>query len=597
MSQSLTWDSLEYELQPWIKLAVEAMGFEAMTPVQASTIPLFAGNKDVVVESVTGSGKTVAFVIPILEKIIKDGANSAAFRKGHFHSLIVSPTRELASQIQLVVQSFLNYYPDNCYPIRSQIIVGTNQVTVRDDVAEFMQNRPQILIGTPGRLLDFLKMVGVKTTSCGIVVLDEADKLLDYNFGKDVDNILKFLPKQRRTGLFSATISSAGDEVFKTGMRNPVKISVKSHKKAPQSLKMNYVVVEPEKKFELLLSILNYYRFKKCIVYLPTCISVTYFYAIIQHLTKLGQMDEDLKIYSLHGKLQTTSRMKTLEKFTQDLNKSVLLTTDVAARGIDIPNIDLVLQMDPPTDTDIFLHRCGRTGRANRVGKAIVLLNAGREEDYIPFLHVKNIELERTEISCKPIPGFNTIIKDWILEDRARFDLSIKVYVGFIRHYSKHTASSIFRLQTLDYVGLAKMHGLLRLPRMPEIQKYLNQDQMPEEGWLIMPPINLATFAYADKQKEKARLQALKNTNEIIDKRKLKSQLKKNMAWSNKTTTKENKVERKTKLAQKRKAIEEQLARENSNSESEIEEDWKDIVRQRKKKKVDSQLQGAFGDL
>ena len=597
MARSLSWDDLKCDIEPWIRTAIDAMGFETMTPVQASTIPLFSGNKDVVVESVTGSGKTIAFVIPVLERLIKEEANSPKFKKSHFHSLIISPTRELASQIQSVIEEFLKYYPDDQYPIRSQLIVGTGDSTVRDDINRFMDNRPQILVGTPGRILDFIQKSNVKTSSCGTVVLDEADRLLDLNFQKDVETILKLLPKQRRTGLFSATIESAGAQIFKTGMRNPVKVAVKSHSSAPSSLSINYIVTPPEDKLQLLLTLLNNYRFKKCIVYFPTCISVTYFYAFINYLKSIDLITEDISIFSLHGKLQTQSRMKTLNSFTTSLKNSVLFTTDVAARGIDIPDVDLVIQLDPPTDSDIFIHRCGRTGRANRVGKAIVLLNEGREEDYIPFLEVKNVILEEESIKITPIDTLSQTFKEWIMQDRARFDHGIRAYVAFIKYYSKHSASSIFRLQTMNFVGIAKFYGLLRLPKMPEITQYALASSIPEGGWLVSPPIDLDTFSYMDKRKEKERLQELKNIQHINDKKKLKSELKKkNMAWSDKKLSKDAKIERKAAMAAKRKAIEEKLLQEGNESEGEVEQDWKDLVRQNKKKKHNI-IQGSFGDL
>lgn len=558
---SLSWDSLKYELQPWIKNAIEIMGFEHMTPVQASTIPMFAGNKDVVVDSVTGSGKTVAFVIPILEKIIHENAISQ-LKRGHFHSLIVSPTRELAKQIQSVINSFLEHYDkDN---IKSQLLVGTNEHSIRDDVNRFLDDKPLILVGTPGRILDFIQFPNVKTQSCSMVVLDEADRLLDVSFVGDVEKILNILPKQRRTGLFSATIDSAGSSIFKTGLRNPVKIKVnsKNNQAAPSSLKLNYCVVQPQYKLQQLLHILNNFKFKKCIVYFPTCISVTFFYSFIQYLqTKKHLVNEDLHIFSLHGKLQTTSRMKTLQSFTDTLNDSILLTTDVAARGIDIPDVDLVIQLDPPNDTDLFLHRCGRTGRANRIGKALTFINQGREEDFIPFMEVKNVMLEEDSTMLDPElfdpeeetdsekkekeNKFYKMFTEWILQDRDRFDHAVKSYVAFIRYYSNHSASSIFRLQSFDYIGLGKMFGLFRLPRMPEITKNLKNanDVTFGDGWIMNPnSIDMDKFAYLDRKKEKKRLEDLANIQKIHDKKKLKFELKKkNMSWSNKTDTKESK--------------------------------------------------------
>lgn len=604
MSQSLSWDSLDHPLRPWIRTAIEVMGFENMTPVQASTVPMFAGNKDVVVESVTGSGKTIAFIVPILEKIISEEANTTKFKRGHFHSLIITPTRELSNQIQSVIQSFLEHYPDGHPDIGSQLLVGTSQRTVRDDVTDFLENRPRILVGTPGRVLDFLQMPSVKASSCNMVVLDEADRLLDVSFFGDVEKILSALPKQRRTGLFSATISSAGDHIFKTGLRNPVKITVKSKKQGPESLGLYYTVVDPEAKFQQFLSIVNDYKFKKCIAYFPTCISVTYFYSFMQYLQKeQNVLNEEIEVFSLHGKLQTNSRMKTLECFTKTLSKAVLLTTDVAARGIDISDVDLVIQLDPPTDTNIFLHRCGRTGRANRSGKAITFLNEGREEDFVPFLEVKNVELEEMNLKINGIPNekFYELFQNWILQDRARFDLGVRSYVAFIKYYSNHSANSIFRLQSLDYLGLAKMYGLFRLPRMPEITKYF-KDESLKDGWILSAPIDMDKFAYKDKKRETMRLEELKNLKKINDKKKLKFELKKkNMAWSNTAQSKEFKTDRRAKMALKRKAIEEEIENDKGGNEHEDEvKDWKDEVLLKKKRRQNnsnSSMQGSFDDL
>ncbi|KAL3240498.1 ATP-dependent RNA helicase SPB4 [Nakaseomyces bracarensis] len=617
MSKSLEWSELGYDLQPWIKNAIEIFGFDSMTPVQASTIPMFARNKDVVVESVTGSGKTVAFVIPILEKILSEGINNAKFKKGHFYSLILAPTRELSNQIQTVIDSFLEYLPEDQYPIKTQLLVGTNERSVRDDINVLLDERPQILIGTPGRVLEFLQSPTVKTTSCGMVVLDEADRLLDISFFKDVEKILNILPKQRRTGLFSATISSAGSLIFKTGLRNPVKITVNSKgSSAPTSLNLFYATMKPEEKFLNLLKLLNTTKFKKCIVYFPTCTSVTFFYQYMRYLQENFNelLRDDMKVISIHGKLTTQSRRKALDSFSQVLNDSVLLTTDVAARGIDIPDVDLVLQVDAPTDSDIFLHRCGRTGRANRIGRAILFLNEGREEDYVDFMSVKNIQLDLIDLGVggKKIDSreFYDKFVHWILQDRANYDLSVKSYVAYIRYYTKHSASSIFRLQSLDYVSLGKMYGMFRLPRMPEITKYLQEKSKRKEaveglydsGWLIdPPPIDMDKYQYMDKKREKARLEELSKLAQIQDKKKLKFELKnKNLSWSNKTMTKEERQERREKMELKRKAFELEIAAEaeNDKSDEEVTEDWKDVIMKKKKKaKLSSSMQGSFDDL
>lgn len=664
---SLLWDQLKYPLRPFIKNAIDSLGFETMTPVQASTIPLFSGNKDVVVESYTGSGKTVAFVIPILERLLNELTNTKTGKldklpKGHFHTLVIAPTRELSSQIHSVLEYFLEFYESEVQKndeenteeekdtatlgtdvvmqqyfgdISSMLLVGgDSKKTIREDYQSFMENKPQILIGTPGRVLDFLKIQYISTKSCNCVVLDEADRLLDESFLKDTEKILQMLPKQRRTGLFSATISSAGLAIFKTGMRNPVKVSVKPSlvknvrnvggvqsgsvsRKNPTKLEINYVVLKPEYKLKLLLKIFQDFKYKKIITYFPTCLCVEFFYKIISHLKP------DLKIYSLHGKLNTNARQKTLDNFTSNLNPCILLTTDVAARGIDIPHVDMVLQVDPPTDSDIFLHRCGRTGRANQSGHALVFLNKGREEDYVEFLQVKNIDITplQNKFDDDCLDSMYDLQKDvlqWSLQDRARFDDAIKAFVSFIRYYSKHSATSIFRLQSLDYIGLAKLYGLIRLPKMPEIDKYCSNlksssnntdtdtdDTILSNGWLISQPIDMKEYKYLNKQKEEKRLKDLQNLQKIKDKNKLKTELKKkNMAWSNNTDTKEKKLERREKMSLKRNAIEEKLKQEEQKKQngmdSEEEEqvtDWKDMVRANKKRKQDSSVQGSFDDL
>ena len=609
---SLEWENLRYDLYPWLKDALLSLGYPTMTPVQASTIPLLCGNKDVIVEAVTGSGKTLAFAIPVLEKISKrlytpdEEGKVEPLKRNHILSIVISPTRELAKQIQMVFDRVLEYLPEELTPrIKTQLLVGSLG-NVREDLEKFQDNQTQILIATPGRLLDFLTTSPiVKTSSLEIVILDEADKLLDFSFEMDVVSILKKLPKQRRTGLFSATISSAGDTIFKTGMNNPVKVQVKTknflgeQQNAPTSLQLSYMMLQPEFKLTTLLTILRDYDFKKVIVYFPTCTSVKHFYQIFTKL--ISEEDSNLQFFSLHGQLNTKARLNTLEKFIngdETNTKYVLMTTDVAARGIDVPEVDLVVQLDPPTDPSVFLHRCGRTGRANRAGRAIVMLNDGtQEEDYIGFMEVKNVFMTKLDPpDATSHDTFQKRLRKYMLADRARHELAVKSYVGFIRYYSKHIASLIFRLATLDYLAIAKMYGLLRLPKMPET-KYIDNSAMPQDGWLG-EPIDMDTYAYADKLQEKSRLENLQRDKELkIANAKKRKELKiKNEAWSSKTDHKETKQERKAKMKRKREAIEKQLMEKDDEEDEQTQQDWKDLIRQSKKAKSLT-MQGSFDDL
>lgn len=617
---SLSWNNVNVPLSQWILDGVEAQGFTEMTPVQAAAISLFTGNKDVIIDAVTGSGKTLAFVIPILQRLC-----NSDIARGNIFSIVVAPTRELAIQIKSVFETFLKYFPEdedyikqNNLPsfVTTQLLVGS-LTSLQEDLQTFQDEKPQILIGTPGKILQFLSNPQIikRTKEFNCMVLDEADRLLDISFETTIREIVRKLPRQKRMGLFSATIASAGDMVFKLGMSNPVKISVRNSSlmnAAPRSLTINHLVLKTEDKIKALFSILKTANFKKAIVYFPTCISVTYFYSMFSYLLT-NSKDKDLKFFSIHGKLQLKARVKTLEYFSNNdkTSKSILMATDVAARGLDIPDVDLVIQMDPPTDPDVFLHRCGRTGRANRIGKAIVFLSDNkREEDYIEFMRVKKVDMEqynnddidfnKLDFNMNLLFGFKKpiemLLEKWILEDRARYDLCVRSYVGFIRYYSKHSALSIFRLQSLDYIGLAKEFGLFRLPKMPEL-KYV--ENMPDNGWLTKE-INMDEYKYINPQKEQARLEELKNS-EAKEKAKLRKLEKKqkNDAWSNRTQAKENKNIRQEK--NKRKHIAIGALKEDISSEEDVDEDWKDIIRNKKKIKKNknnkSGVIGTFDDL
>lgn len=605
---SLKWQDLKCDLHGWIQEAIKSMGFGSMTPVQASTIPLLVGNKDVVVEAVTGSGKTLAYLLPILHRISKklygtgedEDNEKEVLKKGHMWSVIMAPTRELAKQIEKVFKEVVQYLPPELEPIRSQLLIGTLS-SVRDDVDDFLANGAHVVIGTPGRLFEFLSSKHVKTKAVEIVVLDEADRLLDISFERDVVSALKLLPKQRRTGLFSATLSSAGDSIFKTGMSNPVRVSVKSNssnmsQKTPTSLKIGYMLTDAEKKTSILIELLQELQFKKSIVYFPTCASVSYFYNVFTHI-----VESDLRFFSLHGKLSAGPRLKTLQKFSEgesSLGKYVLMTTDVAARGIDIPDVDLVIQLEPPTDPDQFVHRCGRTGRNNKSGQAIVMLNDnGREEGFVTFMNVRGLEMNPIQApeATNEYEVYETKIRNFVLGDRAIHDMALKAYVSFVRYYSKHSASSIFRIQDLDYVAIAKMYGLLRLPKMPEL-KYIAPEKMPSDGYLI-DNFDFNKFSYADKKREKARVESMdsvkeKKKNDALERQRL---LKKNEAWSAKTSRKEKRLEKREKLTQKRKAIEQSLLQEPSDEEAEV--DWKELVQMNKRNKKNSEVSTGFEDL
>ncbi|MCJ1275458.1 ATP-dependent rRNA helicase spb4 [Puttea exsequens] len=539
-NKSRAWEALTPALAEWILDAVSVQGFKRMTPVQASVIPLFTGNKDVVVEAVTGSGKTLAFLVPVVEKILRLEERT---KKHNVASIIISPTRELATQIHGVLKSLLAFhgpsaaavrpqdetvdsadegfappYPSSTPVVVPQLLVG-GDTSPSQDLSRFLKTSPNLLIATPGRLLELLSSPHVQCpqASFEVLVLDEADRLLDLGFKDDLRKILGRLPKQRRTGLFSASVSEAVDQLVRVGLRNPVKIQVKvkgsnggADQRTPASLQMRYMVTRASQKFPTVFRVLSTLdpRPGKSIIYLSTCAAVDYFQHVLPAV--LGPM---FKLVPLHGKHPAKVRQKNYTAFSDAITPAVLLTTDVAARGLDIPQVDIVLQVDPPLDPKVFLHRCGRAGRAGRKGLSVIFLQPGGEEDYVSFLDVRKTPISplapSLEVTDDDAQAATDAIRRVAVTDRAYHDNAQRAFVSWIRAYTKHQANSIFRISDLDWDDLGKAWGLLKLPKMPEAKNWKGDRTLGVD-------MDWSTYGYRDKKREEQRQYALTNTKDAI---------------------------------------------------------------------------------
>ena len=584
-SVSRAWEALTPPIAEWILDATSSMGFKRMTPVQASAIPLFMGNKDVVVEAVTGSGKTLTFLIPMVEKLLRLEERA---KKHHVNAVVISPTRELASQINGVLRSLLAFHgpstaairamnaesesenieqPTPTYPLSGpvvipQLLVG-GDTSPAQDLSQFLKNSPNFLIATPGRLLEILSSPHVRCpqSSFEVLVLDEADRLLDLGFKDDLQKILGRLPKQRRTGLFSASVSEAVDQIVRVGLRNPVKIHVKVKgangevdRRTPSSLQMSYLVTPASHKLPALSKILSLLEPlpTKTIIYLSTCAAVDYFqHALPSVLPKRD--DQTFALVPLHGKHPPKVRQKNFILFSNTSIPSILLTTDVAARGLDIPQVDLVVQIDPPSDPKVFLHRCGRAGRAGRKGLSVIFLQPGREEDYIPFLDIRKTPITSlitpdVQVTQRDVRTATQAIRQAVLTDRAYHDKAQRAFVSWVQAYSKHQASSIFRVADLDWADLGNAWGLLKLPKMPEVKKWQGDRSLGAD-------VDWQAYAYKDKRREESRQQAMATRVEgstMVEKqtRPVKKQGKR--AWSDKHDQQEEREDRRNKRQRRR---------------------------------------------
>ncbi|KAJ2581466.1 ATP-dependent rRNA helicase spb4, partial [Coemansia sp. RSA 1836] len=391
---------------------------------------------------------TLSFLIPLLELLQRKRTRLAHTEVG---AIVISPTRELARQIFTVLAELLKL---TGLAYTAHLVVGgsSSATNTADEMSVLKELGPDILVGTPGRLEDVLcgRLRNGKKTKSGMItasggvrgrpsasaaklevlVLDEADRLLDMGFEASLTAIFSALPKQRRTGLFSATMSEALGQLVRTGLRNPVRVQVQVRDRAsdgsigsgeerriPASLAIRYLVCPPDRKLAQILRLIQTTGSQKYIVYFSTCAAVDYFYRLLRRMIcpvpavvpggKRAMKEEkerlrehfnapsSISVHSLHGQMVQSKRQATYESFSAipPGEAAVLLCTDVASRGLDIPDVDCVIQWDPPTDPKSFAHRCGRTARAGRSGQALVFLSPGAEETYIDFLKLRKIPM------------------------------------------------------------------------------------------------------------------------------------------------------------------------------------------------------------
>ncbi|XP_057430840.1 DEAD-box ATP-dependent RNA helicase 18 [Lotus japonicus] len=494
--------------------ALTDSGFDFCTPVQAATIPLLCSFKDVAVDAATGSGKTLAFVLPLVEILRR---SSPKPKPHQVLGIIISPTRELSSQIYHVAQPFISTLVN----IKSMLLVGG--VDVKADMKKIEEEGVNILIGTPGRLHDIMNRMDILDfKELEILILDEADRLLDMGFQKQLTSIITQLPKLRRTGLFSATQTEAVEELAKAGLRNPVRVEVRAEtkrandpatakqlesSKTPSGLHIEYLECEADKKPSQLVDFLVKNRSKKIIIYFMTCACVDFWGTVLPHISVL----KGFSLIPLHGKMKQTVREKALASFTS-LSNGILLCTDVAARGLDIPGVDCIVQYDPPQDPNVFIHRVGRTARLGKQGHAVVFL-LPKEDSYVEFLRIRRVPLQ--EIRCSDdAPDVVPQIRSAAKKDRDIMEKGVKAFVSYIRAYKEHHCSYIFRWRELEIGKLAMGHGLLRLPLVPEVK----QNSLSTKGFEPVEDINFEDIKYRDKSREKQRKKNLQVKKEAKEK-------------------------------------------------------------------------------
>ncbi|KAF2747966.1 putative ATP-dependent RNA helicase [Sporormia fimetaria CBS 119925] len=329
--------------------ACDNLGFKHPTPIQEQSIPLALEGRDIIGLAETGSGKTAAFVLPILQALMEKPQSNFA--------LILAPTRELAYQISQQVEAL-----GSVINVKSAVLVGGMDMVPQ---AIALGKKPHIIVATPGRLLDHLENTkGFSLRYLKYLVMDEADRLLDLDFGPILDKILKVLPKEgRHTYLFSATMSSKVESLQRASLSNPIRVSISSSShQVVSSLLQRYMFLPYKHKDIYLVHLLNDNIGHSVIIFTRT-VNETQRVAVLLRTLGFGAIP-------LHGQLSQSARLGALSKF-KSRSRDILVATDVAARGLDIPSVDLVINLDLPPDSKTYVHRVGRTARAGKSGKAV----------------------------------------------------------------------------------------------------------------------------------------------------------------------------------------------------------------------------------
>ena len=336
--------------------AVTSEGYNTPSPIQLKAIPEILKGNDVMAQAQTGTGKTAGFTLPILEKL----SNGIPAKANQARALILTPTRELAAQVQQSVMT----YSKNLPKLRSAVVFGGVKIN-----PQMMRLRKgvDILVATPGRLLDLYNQNAIKFNQLEILVLDEADRMLDMGFINDIRKILALLPKQRQNLMFSATFSDSILSLAKSLMRDPIKVSVSPQNPATEAVTQWICPVDKKKKSKLLAHLITENQWHQVLVFTKTK----------RGANQLSQFLDSIKINSaaIHGNKSQGARTKALEDFKSG-KMQVLVATDIAARGIDIDLLPYVVNYDLPLVAEDYVHRIGRTGRAGANGQAISLVSA-----------------------------------------------------------------------------------------------------------------------------------------------------------------------------------------------------------------------------
>ncbi|KAJ6588533.1 P-loop containing nucleoside triphosphate hydrolase protein [Mycena capillaripes] len=460
--------------------------FVNMTEIQTQSLPVSLKGKDVLGAARTGSGKTLSFLVPVLEILYRrkwgptDGLGA----------LVISPTRELAIQIFEVLRSIGGFHTFSA----GLVIGGKNLKDERDRLSKM-----NILVATPGRLLQHMdQTVGFEADNLQVLVLDEADRILDMGFSRTLSALLSHLPKSRQTLLFSATQTDSVNDLARLSLKDPVHIGIQdggntSTTAIPPNLEQHYLSCTLDQKLSILWGFIKTHLQSKILVFLSSCKQVRFVFETF------CKMHPGVPLLNIHGKLKQTARLAMYTKFTA-ASHAVLFATDVAARGLDFPAVDWVLQVDAPEDAETYIHRVGRTARYESKGKALLFMMPSEEEGMKAALAKKGIEVQKIKAKMSKVQSIENQLQNLAFQDPELKYLGQRAFVSYLRSIHLHKDKSIFKLAELPAERFAESLGLPGAPKIKFLSKEVAKQKKNKS--------RAVEAAQAEVLKEKAEMEA-----------------------------------------------------------------------------------------
>ncbi|XP_034736464.1 probable ATP-dependent RNA helicase DDX10 [Etheostoma cragini] len=435
-------------------LGLQGAQYRQPTEIQRQTIGFALLGKDVLGAAKTGSGKTLAFLIPVLECLYRQQWSSM----DGLGALIISPTRELAYQTFEVLRKV-----GKNHEFSAGLVIGGKDLKTESEKI----HRTNIVICTPGRLLQHMdETAAFHASDLHMLVLDEADRILDMGFADTLNAIVENLPKSRQTLLFSATQTKSVKDLARLSLKDPEYVWV--HEKAkfstPATLEQSYVVCELHQKVNMLYSFIRSHLKKKLIVFFACCKEVQYLFRV------LCRLRPGMPVLALHGKQQQMKRVEVYNDFLRKQN-AVLFATDIAARGLDFPAVNWVLQFDCPEDADTYIHRVGRTARYKEGGEALLLLLPSEEKGMVGQLQEKKVPITKIQVNPDKLQSVQQKLQAFLAQEKEQKERAQRCFVSYLRSVylmKNKEVFDVFKLQIQEY---AVSLGLAVAPRVRFLSK------------------------------------------------------------------------------------------------------------------------------